>query len=141
VRDQWDELAAQVADGFAHVVDWWSSSELVNLLPFTIDKAQINEWIDAVISFVTSAQFGSGALAGVGAVTNFVTGLVLTIVVLFFFLKDGPKIWRFMLRPFTGAGLARAERVGEKTVATLGAYVRGTAGVAAADAIGIWIGL
>lgn len=141
VRDQWDELAAQVTDGVAHVMEWWNSSDLVNALPFTIDEAQIKEWTDAVVSFVTSAQFGSGALAGVGAVTNFVTGLVLTIVILFFFLKDGPKIWRFMLRPFTGEGLARAERVGDKTVATLGAYVRGTAGVAAVDAIGIWIGL
>lgn len=141
VRDQWDELAAQVNDGLAHVVDWWNSSDFVDTLPFTIDEAQLKEWSDAVISFVTSAQFGSGALAGVGAVTSFLTGLVLTIVVLFFFLKDGPKIWHFLLRPFTGEGHARAERVGDKTVATLGAYVRGTAGVAAADAIGIWIGL
>jgi predicted PurR-regulated permease PerM len=135
VRDQWDELSAQAQDGFAQVIDW------VRGLPFMPPDAQLREWGDQIVDFLTSAQFGSGALAGVGVITSFVTGLVLMIVVLFFFLKDGPKIWRFMLRPFEGRALARAERVGEKTVSTLGSYVRGTASVAAVDAIGIYIGL
>jgi predicted PurR-regulated permease PerM len=74
-------------------------------------------------------------------VTGFLTGLVLMIVVLFFFLKDGPRIWGFLLRPFEGESLSRARRVGDKAVATLGSYVRGTAAVAAVDAIGIGIGL
>ena len=139
VRDQWDELAAQAHDGFLQVVAW------AETLPFVSGTEQLIEWRDNVFGyatdFLTSSQFGTGALAGVGAVTSFVTGLILMIVVLFFFLKDGPKIWRFLLRPFHGAHLARAERIGTKTVDTLGHYVRGTASVAAVDAVGIWIGL
>lgn len=135
VRDQWDELSAQVSDGFGQILDW------AQTLPFSLDQEHLEEWWEKAVSFMTSAQFGSGALAGVGAVTSFVTGLVLMVVVLFFFLKDGPTIWRFMLRPFEGEARARAERVGTKTVATLGSYVRGTAAVAAVDAIGIYIGL
>lgn len=135
VRDQWEDLSSQAQDGFAQVIDW------VKTLPFAPDSEQIAEWQDTVVDFLTSSQFGSGALAGVGAVTSFVTGLVLMVVVLFFFLKDGPTIWRFMLRPFNGEGLARARRAGDKTVATLGSYIRGTAAVAAVDAIGIGIGL
>ncbi|WP_025134956.1 AI-2E family transporter [Leucobacter sp. PH1c] len=135
VQDEWDELAEQAHDGFTQVLEW------VQTLPFAPSGDQIAEWQKTVVDFVTSAQFGSGAIAGVGAITGFVTGLVLMIVVLFFFLKDGPQIWQFLLRPFTGSALARAERAGEKTVATLGSYVRGTAAVAAVDAIGIWIGL
>lgn len=135
VRDEWDELSAQAQDGFTQVVEW------VQTLPFAPSSEQISEWQDTVVDFVTSSQFGSGALAGVGAITSFVTGLVLLIVVLFFFLKDGPQIWRFLLRPFRGESLARAKRAGDKTVSTLGSYVRGTAAVAAVDAIGIGIGL
>lgn len=135
VRDQWDELSSQAQDGFAQVLDW------VKTLPFAPDHDQLMEWRDSIVDFLTSSQFGSGALAGVGVVTSFVTGFVLMVVVLFFFLKDGPRIWRFLLRPFHGAPLARAERVGAKTVSTLGSYVRGTAAVAAVDAIGIGIGL
>lgn len=135
VRDQWDELSAQAQDGFAQAVDW------IRTLPFAPDAEQLHAWGDAIVKFATSAEFGSGALAGVGVVANFVTGLVLMIVVLFFFLKDGPEIWRFLLRPFSGTALARAERIGDKTVATLGSYVRGTASVALVDAVGIGIGL
>lgn len=135
VRDQWDELSAQARDGFDQAVDW------IHTLPFAPSGDQLREWGDAITKFATSAEFGSGALAGVGVVANFVTGLVLMIVVLFFFLKDGPVIWRFLLRPFSGSALARAERIGEKTVATLGSYVRGTASVALVDAVGIGIGL
>lgn len=135
VQDQWDELAAKAQDGFSELLTW------VQTLPFAPDTAQIEEWRQTIIDFVTTSEFGSGALAGVGAVASFVTGLVLMIVVLFFFLKDGPAIWRFVLRPFTGQTLARAERIGAKTVETLGSYVRGTASVALVDAVGIGIGL
>lgn len=135
VRDQWDELYAQAREGLDQVLAW------ARTLPFNIDDQQIQEWIDQATEFVTSAQFGSGALAGVGAVADFVTGLVLLVVVLFFFLKDGPEIWEFLRRPFTGEWAARAARAGRTAVDTFGAYVRGTAMVAAVDAVGIGIGL
>ena len=135
VRDQWDTLYSQAQDGLQDVLAW------VGTLPFEFDQAQIDEWIATATDFVTSAQFGSGALAGVGAVANFITGFVLLVVVLFFFLKDGPQLWEFLLRPFRGRNYARARRVGEKTGTTLGSYVRGTAAVAFVDAVGIGIGL
>jgi len=135
VRDQWDELYAQAQQGFTDLLAW------VNTLPFEIDQEQIDEWLATLGDFVTSAQFGSGAIAGVSAVANFVTGLVLMVVMLFFFLKDGPQMWAFLLRPFRGENYERAVRIGEKTVSTLGSYVRGTATVAAVDAVGILIGL
>ena len=135
VRDQWDELYTQAQRGFQDLLAW------IGTLPVDIDQQQIDEWIATLTDFVTSAQFGSGALAGVGAVANFVTGLVLMVVMLFFFLKDGPQMWAFLLRPFRGEQYERAVRVGDKTVATLGSYVRGTATVAAVDAVGILIGL
>lgn len=135
VRNQWDELASQAEEGFWNVVDW------INTLPFTIEQEQIDEWLQSGIDFLTSAQFGSGAIAGAGAVANFATGLVLMIVILFFFLKDGPRLWAFLLRPFEDEQYERAERIGAKTVSTLGSYVRGTATVALVDAVGIGIGL
>lgn len=135
VRDEWDELSSKAQDGFHQLVEWMQT------LPFSIDSEQLHAWRDQLIDWVSSANFGAGALAGVGFVASFVTGLVLMIVVLFFFLKDGPLIWRFLLRPFEGEWRARAERVGGKTVDTLGSYVRGTASVALVDAVGIGIGL
>ena len=135
VENQAASLAKSATEGVEQLQGW------ITTLPFSITDEQIQGGIDAVTDFVTSAQFGSGALAGASAVGSFLTGLVLMIVVLFFFLKDGPAIWEFMLRPFRGEQYARARRIGDKTVATLGGYVRGTATVAAVDAIGIGVGL
>jgi len=135
VRDQWDDLYAQAVDGIQAVIAW------VQTLPFAPDQEQLDQWVDGILDFVTSAQFGSGALAGVSAVANFVTGLVLMVTILFFFLKDGPQMWEFLLRPFRGTNYLRARRIGDKTVGVLGSYVRGTATVALVDAVGILIGL
>ena len=135
VRDQFDELSSKAQDGFQSVLAW------AETLPFDIDQKQIDEWVGTATDFLTSAQFGSGALAGVSAVANFLTGLVLMIVTLFFFLKDGPQLWEFLIRPFRGSDYERAVRVGHKAVQTFGAYLRGTAAVAAVDAVGITIGL
>ncbi|WP_206448387.1 AI-2E family transporter [Agrococcus sp. KRD186] len=131
VRDQIGELIEQANAGFDRVVEW------VATLPFAPTDDQLIGARDALVDFLTSAQFGSGALAGVSAAASFATGLVLMIVVLFFFLKDGPRIWEFLLRPFEGEAYARGKRIGGKTVETLGGYVRGTAIVAAVDAVGI----
>ncbi|QLD11362.1 AI-2E family transporter [Microbacterium oleivorans] len=133
VRDQWDDLYSQAERGFQQLIAW------AQTLPFSIDQDQIDEWLDALGDFVTSAQFGSGAIAGVSAVATFITGAVLLVVILFFFLKDGPRMWEFLLRPFRGSNEDRARRVGDKTVVVLGSYIRGTAAVAAVDAIGIYI--
>ena len=135
VENQWDELYGQAEDGINELIAWAQS---LGLAP---DQQQIDEWVAAAQSFVTSAQFGSGALAGVSAVANFVTGFLLLVVILFFFLKDGPQMWEFLLRPFHGEHYRRGRRIGDKTVTVLGSYVRGTATVALVDAVGILIGL
>ncbi|MDN3495331.1 AI-2E family transporter [Planococcus sp. APC 4015] len=136
VRDQWDDLYSQAEDGFQSLLAWIQSLNLDFLEP-----EQIDDFVATLTDFVTSAQFGSGALAGVSAVASFITGLVLMVTILFFFLKDGPQMWEFLLRPFRGANYLRARRIGDKTTTVLGSYIRGTATVAAVDAIGILIGL
>ncbi|AYG02266.1 AI-2E family transporter [Gryllotalpicola protaetiae] len=136
VEAQWDSLVQNVTDGVNQLEGYF------NQLPANlISQKNLHDAQNAILGFLTSAQFGRGALAGVGAAAEGVTGLFLTIVTLFFFMKDGPKIWGFLLRPLHGETYHRALRIGEKTVSVLGGYVRGTAMVAAADAVGIGIGL
>jgi predicted PurR-regulated permease PerM len=135
VANQWSDLQKSAVKGFEQLQDF------VQTLPFSISDSQIDDAVKGIQDFVTSAQFGSGALAGASATANFLTGLVLMVVVLFFFLKDGPRIWEFLLRPFSGERYARARRSGDRVVSTLGGYVRGTATVAAVDAIGIGVSI
>lgn len=135
VRSQWDDLVDSATDGITQVTAW------LGTLPFDIAAIDLDDVWASAGDFLTSASFGRGALAGVSATASFFTGLALMIVVLFFFLKDGPRIWEFLLRPFTGANYERARRIGDKTVDVFGGYIRGTSIVAAADAIGIGVGL
>ncbi len=135
VRGQWDELAASASDGVDQLQDFLTNG------PLPIDASQIEGARTAVTDFLTSSQFGSGALAGVSIAGELLAGAALTVVILFFFMKDGDKIWEFFLRPFSATRRARGERIGATAVTTLGGYVRGTAVVALVDSAAIGIGL
>ncbi|BDZ42499.1 hypothetical protein GCM10025865_17980 [Paraoerskovia sediminicola] len=132
---QWDELQQQALDGFD------SLQEYAQNLPFGITAEQVASVRDSAVELLQSSAVTSGALAGVSQTADFVAGFFIMIVVLFFFLKDGPVIWEFLLRPFEGHRYERGRRVGTATISTLGGYVRGTAIVALVDAAGIGIGL
>jgi predicted PurR-regulated permease PerM len=135
VSEQWQQLKVSAGQGIDRVQDFLTH------LPFGIDQSQLHQWRESAEHFATSGQAGSAAISGLSTVAHLFTGLLLTIVVLFFFLKDGPRIWQFLLLPFTGRQRERAQRVGRHAVSALGAYVRGTAIVAAVDALFIGIGL
>lgn len=131
IRSQWAELAQQASSGL---------DELERFLltgPLPIDQEQLNQAREGIIQFATSSQVRSGAITGLSMVTEFLAGSILMVVTLFFFLKDGAKIWNFFLRPFTGQREAKLRRVGSRTLEVLGGYVRGTAIVALVDAVAI----
>ncbi|HSP76300.1 MAG TPA: AI-2E family transporter [Cryobacterium sp.] len=135
IRGEWNTLFTSASEGLA------SLQELLTSGTLPIDSAQIDSVRESVIEFVTSSQFGSGALAGVSVAAEIVAGLVLGLVVLFYFLKDGPRIWSFLIQPLAGTRHARAVRIGDRSVEVFGNYVRGTAIVAFVDALFIGIGL
>jgi len=135
VRDQWDELFTSASEGLDKL------QVFVLQGPIAIDERQIDDARTAAVDFVTSSQFGTGALAGASAVAELLTGTILFLVILFFFLKDGDRIWSFFLTPFRGERLERGRRIGRTSRSVLGGYVRGTALVAFVDASAIGIGL
>ncbi|WP_082046034.1 AI-2E family transporter [Arthrobacter sp. L77] len=135
VMGQTDTLTSSAVQGIDQLIDFVENG------PLPVDDGQIQAARDAVVDFATSSAAGTTALAGLSAATNFLTGLLLMIVILFFFLKDGEKIWAFTLRAFKGTRLVKARNVGDQSVAVLGGYVRGTAIVAAVDAFFIGLAL
>jgi predicted PurR-regulated permease PerM len=131
VRNQWDELVSQASSGL---------DEFENFLltgPFPLDREQLDQARTGIVEFATSSQAQSRAITGLSAVTEFLAGAGLMVVILFFFLKDGAKIWNFLLRPFSGAREQKLRRVGKRTLEVLGGYVRGTAIVALVDTVAI----
>ncbi|MEG9250277.1 AI-2E family transporter [Arthrobacter sp. Soc17.1.1.1] len=135
VIGQTDILVLKAAQGANQLID------LLQNGPVPVSDAQLQAARDAVVDFVTSSTAGTTALAGLSAATTFLTGTLLMVVILFFFLKDGEKIWAFTLRFFRDVRLVKARRVGDQALAVLGGYVRGTAIIAAVDAFFIGLAL
>lgn len=135
VRAEWSGLVDQAVQGFQQLQD------LAKDLPFQIDQEQIDNGVSAVTGFLTSSQFGAGALTGLSAAGSFVTGLILLLVILFFFLKDGDRIWAFFLSWIPRSYETKWRASGTRTVETLGGYIRGTAIIAFVDSAGIGIAL
>ena len=135
IRGQASQLVDSANAGFDQIY------ALVRNGPFPVDDAQIRETRDAIVEFATSSAAGAGALSGLTAVGEFLTGAVLMAVILFFFLKDGERIWGFLLRGLHGKRLVKARSVGRSSLAVLGGYVRGTAIVALVDSVFIGLAL
>ncbi len=131
VRSQLGELVQQASSGLDELEQFLLTG------PIPVDREQLNQAREGIIQFATSSQVRSGAITGLSVVTEFLAGAALMVVILFFFLKDGAKIWNFFLRPFSGQREAKLRRVGSRTLEVLGGYVRGTAIVALVDAFAI----
>ncbi|RZU62507.1 AI-2E family transporter [Zhihengliuella halotolerans] len=143
VIHEWPSLVEQAVQGFSEVQSMIDN--LAQNLPFNLSQDNVNQTVndavEAAAAFLTSSQFGSGALSGLSAAGSFVTGAVLLMVILFFFLKDGDRIWEFFLSWIPEQHLARWRASGSEATDTFGGYIRGTAIVAAVDALGIGIAL
>ncbi|NDK30546.1 AI-2E family transporter [Nesterenkonia haasae] len=139
VINEWSNLVDQAVEGFNQLRQ--VAEDTIGNLGFTIDQEQIDDAIDTTTSFLTSAEFGTGAVTTISAAGTFFTGLVLLLVFLFFFLKDGDRIWAFFISwtplHFREQWIAS----GDKVQKTFGGYIRGTAIIAGADAVGITIAL
>ncbi len=135
IRNEWEELRDQAEQGFEEFQRFLTSG------PIPIDAAQLDQARDAVLELLQGEQVRTGALAGATAAAEVVAGMFLGVVLLFFLLKDGERIWTFFLQPATGHRRRRLELVGRRSVEVLGGYVRGTAVVALVDAVIIGIAL
>lgn len=135
VRAEWSGLMDQAVEGFRQL------QGMVKDLPLQISQQQIDDGVTTVTDFLTSSQFGAGALTGLSAAGSFFTGLILLLVILFFFLKDGDRIWAFFLSWIPRRHEAKWRASGTRTIETLGGYIRGTATIALVDAAGIGIAL
>jgi putative heme transporter len=129
VRSEWDTLTTQAVEG------WEELQRFVTAGPLPIDTASIDQAARQVGQFLSSGAAASGAISGISAATQVITGAVLVIVILFFFLKDGETMWNFLLRWTRGERRAKLAESIDRGSEVLGGYVRGTAAIALADGI------
>ncbi len=137
VIDQTPELVNHAIDGIKQVQEW------VKGPPFNVDDEQMSGFVDTIVHRLqqSSTTIASGVFSGVGAATSvLITGFT-SLVLVFFFLKDGPKFLPWLGRT---AGKPTGSHLAEVLVRmwnTLGGFIRTQAIVSAVDAVLIGIGL
>jgi len=139
VINEWPTLVEQAVQGFNQLRSW--VEQIMGDLGLSFDQSQIDSMINTATDFLTSPEFGTGAVTTISAAGTFITSLVLLLVILFFLLKDGDRIWAFFVSWTPEHFRAQWIVSGDRALQTFGGYIRGTAIIAAVDAIGITIAL
>jgi predicted PurR-regulated permease PerM len=111
--------------------------------PAHLSKDQITNAGNSAIEALRNnqAKLTSGALSTAATVTEIVTGALLVLFTLIFFLHGGRNIWQFVTRIFPDNVQERVRDAGRAGFQSLIGYVRATFLVALVDALGIGTGL
>ncbi|HYN95597.1 MAG TPA: AI-2E family transporter, partial [Pilimelia sp.] len=130
-------LSENVSAGIRQIQEWLRTG------PLHLSDKQFDQGLDSAEDWLNE---NTGALtdATVSTATTVVevfTGIVLVLFTTFFFLRDGRRIWRFVVRLFPRRARAKVADAGEASWGTLVAYVRATVIVAFIDALGIGLAL
>jgi predicted PurR-regulated permease PerM len=131
------ELQKQLNVSLRQIQNW-----LING-PVHLRQEQIKDFINQAIGFLQNNQSSitASALTTAGTVGEILTGFLLTMFILIFFLAGGEQIWGFVVRGVPSNVRNRVDVAGRRGFASLVSYVRATAAVAVVDAVGIGIGL
>src|SRR5215218_9426850 len=129
IGGQADELGAGVQDGARQ------ASDVLADPPFNLSEAEIRDRVDQGLERLreNSGPLTHGVQSGAILLGEIITGLILTVLLTFFFLKDGQRMWRW-ITDFVSADRRHAwDEIGGRVYTSLGGYVRGIALVGLVD--------
>jgi predicted PurR-regulated permease PerM len=131
------ELTENATRGVRQIQEWARTG------PLHLSDAQVDQAIDSAQNWINSNTSSLTATGVATAATLFevLTGALLVLFATFFFLRDGRKIWRFLVRLFPVNARWSLSDAGDASWSTLGSYVRATVLVAFIDATGIGLAL
>jgi predicted PurR-regulated permease PerM len=131
------DLADQVTAGFDAIRTWLVTG------PLQLSQADLDSAFDSVKQAAVENRdtLTSGAVSTATTAGHVVTGMVLVLFILFFFLRDGHRIWTWIVGLAPRKARTRIDGAAQRAWTTLAGYVRATVLVAFVDAVGIGIGL
>ena len=134
VASELPELSKSLRDGITDLRRFAERSGM------DVSPARVEQLIGQARQGALSGLRGSAAEI-VTAVAEGVTGFLLMLLALFFYLKDGDRIGRGLRDLFPERARDDVEAIGDQTWWTLGAYFRGQLFIALVDAIFIGVGI
>ena len=127
VLSQSDDLFTNVQDGARQAVDV--------LEPLGVGREDVDKAIDDGLSSVQGSAVANEVLTGAILLTQWAAAVILIVVLTFFFVKDGLRLWEWVLELFHEDRQPVLREVGERSWAALSAYVQGVFLVATIDAV------
>ena len=131
VGDELDDVGSSAKEGFEDVIDYLAES------PLKLSEADVDRYLDQAVEEVSANRdkITAGVLSGAAKAVELITEFFLTLVLIFFFVKDGPQMFSWFEAQFPRRNRRHVRAIGERAWAAIGGYLRGTAIIALVDAI------
>lgn len=132
-----NELGDQLSKSVEEARDWLSTG------PFHLQQSDLNDLSNRITNAIRENQstIASGLVDTVKSVAEALSGVLLVILTAFFLVKDGEKIWGWLLSMLPRAARPRVQVAGARSWHTLGGYVRGQVTIALFHAVTITVAL
>ena len=141
VVNQFVDGAPQLVDEITRSIegarDWLANG------PLHLSSDQLTRAGDSVIDALRNnqTQLTTGALSTAGTIAEILTGALLTLFAVIFFLLGGRSIWQFVTKAVPAPQRDRVREAGAAGFHSLAGYARATSLVALVDAVAIGSGL
>jgi predicted PurR-regulated permease PerM len=141
VVNQFIEGAPDLVDQVERSVD--STRDWLVTGPMHLRADQITSATDSAVNALRNhqTQLTTGALSTAGTLVEILTGALLCLFTVIFFLLGGRSIWRFVAQAVPKEHRARVHEAGVAGFHSLAGYARATSLVALVDAVAIGSGL
>src|SRR5579875_2611790 len=137
VQNEYPNLVSQVRHTSRQVQKWMTGP------PLHLKTASLQKLSDRVMNYLSQHKtvVAGTVVSGGEIVVEILAGVVLMLFVTFFLLKDGERIWSWLLRASGRNPSGRADRAGRAAWLAVVYYMRGTVLVAATHAVVIAVTL
>lgn len=137
VGAQMGQLATSGSTGLNRIEEWAIANGL------DITQAQVESMVDATQQRLqdSATTIANGLLIGVGAITSVLINLILTLVLSFYFLKDGHRFLPWLRRTAGPTAGTHLSEISARAWTTMGDFVRTQALVGLIDAVLIGLAL
>lgn len=131
--EQVDDLRAALTMGVDDIRGWLITG------PLSVSPAQVDQARAAIVEGIAGAT--PAPVAGATLVLQVLGAAVIALFLVFFFCKDGPRMWRWAVDLAPARHRGRVDGAGRAAWSALTRYVGGTAIIALIDATAIGVGL
>jgi predicted PurR-regulated permease PerM len=131
IRSEYPSLVAEVRRTTDQVQTWLAGP------PFHLRTADLGRASGGIVRYISQHQslVEGTVVTGGRIVAGSLAGAVLTFFVTFFLIKDGRRIWVWLIHSMRPANQERMDRAGRSAWTAVEYYVRGTVAVAAVHAV------